>query len=631
MNKFFFSICILLCFCGSLLAQDDEILLTINNQPISKGEFEYVYKKNNSNLYSDKDKKTPEEYLDLFINFKLKVIEAESLRMDTSKNFVKELALYRKQVAEPYLTNVDYDEQQIKDLYYRLTHEVDASHILLKYNKNEGAKKEQEVLQKIKAIRKEIINGLSFEDAALKYSEDPSVKRNKGNLGYFSAFIMVSPFEDAAFNTPVGEISEPIKTNFGYHLIKVNDLRVNKGEMHVAHIMKSFSPNASSQEKAKALIAINAVYEKLLNGANFEELAKKESQDRRSALKGGVIPWFTAGRIDPKFSDAAFALKKDGDISEPIETPYGYHIIKRLEAHPIPSYEEAKENIERRIKQDASRENSKKKAFIEKLKKEYNFSENPKVKNFVGESVSDKNFTIPETLFTIDNINYSGSDFKKYIDKNKINQGSYISAYKRWVNDEITELENSRLEEKYPKFKYLMNEYHDGILLFNISQKKIWEYAEQDASGLEKFYKKDKNKHMWGERFKGVIISCKTPEVREKADNLFSEGFNATEVEDQINAEGDKLISITDGVWEESKNPVVDYYVWNGKTPEGFNNELTFIRGNKIPKEPKTLKEARGVYISDYQNYLEKKWVKKLHSKYKVKINKKVLSTIENE
>ena len=630
MNRIIFSLMLFIAITLQAVAQPAEPLLTIDKHKISKDEFEYIYNKNNSNLYADADRKTPKEYLELFINFKLKVVEAENLKMDTSQAFINELAGYREEVAAPYLTDIEFNEQQIEELYRRMKLEVDASHILLGVNKDASPEEEQEVLDKIKNIRKQIIAEKPFEDAAVEYSEDPSAQTNKGHLNYFSAFTMVTPFEDAAFNTPVGEISEPVRTDFGYHLIKVHDTRPNKGELQVAHIMKNVGRNATPEEKAKAKTAIDSIYQLLLNGADFAELAKKESQDRRSAVRGGEMPWFSAGNIVKEFSAPAFALKNDGDISEPVKTAYGYHIIKRLKARPVPPFEEARALIESQIRKDATRQASGKKVFIEKLKKEYNFSENEAAKAELAKLNIGDNAVLPEeTFFTINNKNFGAKELTAFITQKNIKTGSFLSVYDNWVTDEITNLEDAKLEEKYPEFRYLMNEYHDGILLFNISQKKIWNYAAQDTAGLEAFYQKNKKKHLWNDRLKGHIITCKNVSVREEAENLFGAGLNADEVLTHINTNGEELVTIETGAWEEAQNPVVDYYVWNGKEPENFDSATTFIRGDKIKPEPKTLDEARGLFISDYQDYLEEQWIKELRRKYKVKVNKKLLKSIE--
>ena len=630
MNRIISSLMFFIAITLQAVAQPAEPLLTIDEHKISKDEFEYIYNKNNSNLYADADRKTPKEYLELFINFKLKVVEAENLKMDTSQAFINELAGYREEIAAPYLTDIEFNEQQIEELYRRMKLEVDASHILLGIKQDASPEEEQEVLDKIKNIRKQIIAGKPFEDAAVEYSEDPSAQTNKGHLNYFSAFRMVAPFEDAAFNTPVGEISEPVRTNFGYHLIKVHDTRPNKGELQVAHIMKNVGRNATPEEKSKAKTAIDSIYQLLLNGADFAELAKKESQDRRSAVRGGEMPWFSAGSIVKEFSAPAFALKNDGDISEPVKTAYGYHIIKRLKARPVPPFDEARALIEIQIRKDATRQASGKKVFIEKLKKEYNFSENETAKAELAKLNIGDNTVLPQkTFFTINNKNFGAKELTAFITQKNIKTGSFLSVYDNWVTDEITNLEDAKLEEKYPEFRYLMNEYHDGILLFNISQEKIWNYAAQDTAGLETFYQKNKNKHLWNDRFKGHIITCKNVSVREEAENLFGAGLNADEVLAHINTNGEELITIETGAWEEAQNPVVDYYVWNGKEPENFDSATTFIRGDKIKPEPKTLDEARGLFISDYQDYLEEQWIKELRRKYKVKVNKKLLKSIE--
>ena len=613
----------------NLMAQNSEVLLTINDQPITKEEFEYIYRKNNNNVYSEADKKSPQEYLELFVDFKLKVIEAENLKMDTSQAFIDELAGYRKEVAAPYLTDSNYDEQMVRETYDRMTKEVDASHILLRLEPNASAEQEAEVLDRINKIRQEILDGKDFGEAAAEYSEDPSAKDNKGHLGYFTAFMMVYPFENAAFETPVGEISEPVRSKFGYHIVKVNDVRKNQGEILVAHIMKNKPQDASEAVLQQLKKEIDSLYTLVKNGADFADLAKKESDDRRSAAEGGKMPWFAAGRIIPEFSNPAFAIENIGDVSEPIETAFGYHIIKKLDERPVGTFEELKPDIESRIKRDPERNNSSQHVFIEELKTRYGFAVNEEGKK-VLEGKNIRTDTLPPaTLFTIDGIDYTTGELSNWVIKNRVEGGGYLNFFDQWVDSEVLALEDSKLEDKYPEFRYLMQEYHDGILLFNISQEKIWNFASQDTMGLEAFYEKNKNNHLWRERFKGSIITCEDQAVHEQADKLFGAGMNNEEVMEHLNVEAE-LIQIETGAWEEGDNPVVDYYIWNGPEPEDFDSRTVFVRGDKVDPEPKELDEARGLYISDYQEYLEKQWIKELRSKYKVKVNKKVLKTIES-
>jgi peptidyl-prolyl cis-trans isomerase SurA len=610
-------------------AQKNNVLIKIDETEITREEFERIYRKNNQNLLDQSDIKSPKEYLDLYIDFKLKVVEAVNLKMDTISAFREELAGYRKELAAPYLTDMQYDEKLVEELYQRMKTEVHASHILFRLPENATPEQETTVLKQTQKVRKEILNGRDFNDAASEYSEDPSAQTNRGDLGYFTASQMVTPFENAAFNTPPGEISEPVRTAFGYHLVKVHDVRENQGEIQVAHIMKMFPRGEPNFDKSLLKQEIDSIYRELLNGADFAELAKKHSDDKRSAIQGGEMPWFSAGRMIPEFSEAAFALKNTGDISQPVETPFGFHIIKKTGQRPVPPLEEVRTDIEARIKKDPERSNSTRKVFVEKLKKEYGYTENKPNIQKINSVNSDK--SIPENLhlFSLDNKKLFAEDFKEFLQNKNSVSGTFINYFEDWVDAELIAFEDAQLEEKYPEFRYLMQEYHDGLLLFNIMEEKIWNFAAEDSTGLQNFYRKYKKKFKWNERFKGLIINCKDTETREEAEKYFEAEVPVREIEDLINKE-EQAIEIESGAWEKGTNSTVDYYVWDGAKPSGLNSDLTFIRGDLIPPEPKTLEDARGLYISEYQNFLEKKWLKELRKKYKVKVNKKLLKSISH-
>jgi peptidyl-prolyl cis-trans isomerase SurA len=629
MNRIILSLVVLCTLGANVFSQSDETLITIGDTKVTKGEFERIYQKNNNNLYNETDKKTPEEYLDLFIDFKLKVIEAENLKMDTNAVFINELAGYREELAAPYLTDVKYNQQMITDLYERTTKEVNASHLLLLVPKEATPAQDEEILKKIQDIRKEIIAGKDFGDAAFEYSEDPSAKNNKGNLGYFTAFQMVVPFENAAFTTPVGQVSEPVRSQFGYHLLKVHDIRPNQGEILVAHIMKMFPQDATPEVKSQLKMQIDSIYAELKSGADFAELAKTKSDDKRSAPQGGEMPWFSAGRMIPEFANPAFAIKNIGDYTEPVETAFGYHIIKKLNTKAVPTFEASKAELENKIKQDPERSITSKQVFTDKLKVEYNYTENTdgkeKIKN---KNIEDPLDDIRFELFKVDNKSYTMIQFQWFLKNEGIETGPYTDNFDKWVTHEITKLESTKLEAKYPDFRYLFQEYHDGILLFNISEEKIWNFAAKDTVGLEEYYKKNGGKYLWEERFKGMIVTCKDKATREEADKYFAADMTTTEITDLLN-KTENVITINEGAWEKGSNPVVDYYVWNGPEPANFDSELSFIRGDKIPPEPKKLDEARGLYVSDYQKYIEENWIKELRAKYKITVNKKLLKTIK--
>ena len=452
-----------------VFAQNEETILTIDDTKVTKAEFERIYKKNNTNLFNEEDKKSPRDYLKLFINFKLKVIEAQHLKMDTDSVFIAELAGYRKELAAPYLTDVSYNEQMVHETHERMLKEINASHILFRIPENATREAEQAIYEKALDVRQEILDGKDFNEAAVEYSQDPSAQSNRGNLNYFTAFQMVSPFENAAFKTKVGEISEPVRTSFGYHLIKVHDIRKNRGEVRVAHIMKMFPDGISEAGKMKLKNEIDSIYTLLQNGADFSETAKKYSDDKRSGQYGGEMPWFTSGRMIPEFAEPAFNIPKPGDCTKPVETQFGYHIIKKLDQRPVKSFEEAKADIENRIKNDPARSSSSKHVFVEKLKKEYAYSEELKNIDKLRSLPVDGEFeNLDMKLFTIEGNDYRLESLVNYIHEQNINTGNCSKVFDQWVENEITNLENSKLEKKYPEFRYLLQEFHDGILLFNI-------------------------------------------------------------------------------------------------------------------------------------------------------------------
>jgi len=354
-------------------AQDykDEILMTIGEKDITAGEFERVYKKNNNENLDQQQ--TVEEYLDMFINYKLKVIEAENLGMDTASSFLKEFDAYRRQLAQPYLSSEELTEKFAMQAYERMKTEVNASHIMVRVSSNAPSEDTAYAYNKLMDIRKRIYEGEDFETVARATSDDPSAKTNGGNLGWFSVFRMVYPFENAAYQTEVGEISLPVRSSYGYHIVKVNDKRPAKGSVHVAHIFVRSPASMSTEEAEEARKKIFMVYDSLQAGANFVEMAKEYSEDKATGVKGGELPWFKSGQMIPVFDSASFALENKDDISKPVKSDYGWHIIRLLEKKSVGTFEEEKPEILTNIKK-GDRGKSRDRAFINQLKEEYNYT-----------------------------------------------------------------------------------------------------------------------------------------------------------------------------------------------------------------------------------------------------------------
>lgn len=633
-------------------AQSDKVLMTIGDQTVSLEEFERIYNKNNvSGVY---EKQSVEEYLDLFINFKLKVLEAEKLGLDTATSFRMELKGYRDQLAKPYLNDSATLEDLMKLEYERSKTEYHVSHILLFLDAKAHPDDTLLAYQKLIKVRNEILGGKSFPDAAKEYSEDPSVQKSGGDIGWMTAFRTVWEFENAVYNTPVNGVSMPVRTQFGYHLIKVWEQRPSKGTIHVAHIFFRAPDNMSPELKAKAEAKANAVYDSLKMKMNFAELAKNNSDDKSTSLNGGELQWFGTGQMIPEFENAAFNLKKPGDFSKPVNSFYGWHILQLLEKKPLGSYEELRSEIRSKIT-DTPVSAVKKNIYMNKVKEELNYSLNKKNLNkfislidtsIFGGHWSDSIFQQnKEVLFTIGNDETTFAQFATYLKRNqkKINQYSisvYINEnFQKFSEEIIMEAQKEMLVNKYPEFKYILKEYHDGILLFDLTDKMVWSKAVEDSVGLEKFYAENKANYVWEKRADVMIFSSDSLALLDAARALVTKygkkkKFNADFVLSKL-CKVDSIkncITITEGKYEKGDMQEVDNTEWvigPGKTYKTDDvNSFVFVRGIVEP-EIKKLNEARGIVTADYQNFLEKAWVAELRAKYPVKVDMELLKTIK--
>lgn len=630
-----------------------ETVLTIDGDPISKSEFEYVFKKNNANTTVTKAEL--DEYMELFINYKLKVKEAEDLGMDTLAAFKKELNGYRDQLAAPYLTDTEIDNELITQAYERLQVEIRASHILIKVDENASPQDTLTAYTKMKDIKGDIqSNEISFEDAALRYSEDPSVKTNKGDLGYFTAFQMVYPFENAAYDTPVGEVSVIVRTRFGYHILKINDRRPSRGELKVAHIVIISNDNMKPAEQAQAKEKIDEIYAKVEAGSDFGLMAKQFSDDKGSASRGGELPMFGPGKMVPEFEDQAYALKNVGDISAPFKSRFGWHIIKLLEVKKVESFDDMKVTIVKKIERD-SRSQKSKEAFIKELDKEYGVKEYPKnLAPFYGWVDSTifinaweiaPSWSMNKALFTIAKTKVTQKEFADYLllqmrrtkTANRSFQSieSYVNSnYAAFKDYTIIEYEKAHLEDKYPNFKSLMQEYHDGILLFELSDKKVWKRATSDTLGLDAYYEAYKMDNMWPERVECDIYKSINDKVAKTVYEMVEAGISNDSILPFVNVDSQLNLLIENGIFSKDENEIFSKAKWEVGISDIFpiNNQYVFVNVKDILlPSPKSLDEAKGYYISNYQEELEKEWIRSLRSKYSTVINKDVLYSIATE
>ena len=630
----------------------DPVMLSIAGEDITRSEFERVFRKNN---YKDSatDERSVREYLDLYINYKLKVKEAEAEKMDTSAKFVNELAGYRKQLAQPYLTDKDVSENLLREAYDRLKKDVHASHILLQVKQDALPKDTLLAYNRILKMRDFIVKGGGdFNKVARDSSEDPSAKDNGGDLGFFTGMQMVYPFETAVFGLKDGQISMPVRTRFGYHLIKKIEERAAQGEMHVAHIMPKLpkEPNDSASESAKA--RINEAYGKLKAGMPWDSVVAAYSDDKASVKRGGELSWFGTGRMVPEFEKASFGLSKDGDYSPPIKTSYGWHIIKRLEKRSVPSFDEKKGELKQAISRD-SRSEMGKISMVNKIKSQYKFAEILKNKSSII-NILDTNVTNGEwdlnkaekfnaPLFTLTDslgklTTYTQQDFAKYISThqskrpgvNPIVIGNQL--YDSWITESLLNYEEARLDIRYADFRNLMKEYRDGILLFDLTDDKVWSKAVKDTVGLKEFHDKNKKNYMWGDRVDATVYTFSSAEHAANFRKQMKKGKkSATDIMNEINKTNPANVTMRNGKFSKGDNAIVDKATWVKGLSADIADEgkVVIVSINEVlPAQPKQLDEAKGLITADYQNYLEKTWISELRGKYPVKINEEVLKTI---
>lgn len=647
MKKRFAFIATLLLFMSGYAQNNDPIVMTIDGKDIKRSEFEYIYNKNNQN--SENDKKSLDEYVDLFINFKLKVAEAEAAGIDTTKSFRDELGNYRKQLAKSYLRDKATDEEQVKTIYERMKEYIRASHILITCQETASPADTLKAYNTAMQAYNEAIGGTPFEEVAKKYSQDPSVAKNGGDLGYFTSMQMIMPFEDKAYSMQIGEISQPVRTRFGYHVIKLTGRRPSDGKVLVAHIFKQIPQNMAQSQVDKLEQQMDSIYNALEAGADFAKMASQFSDDKGSAMRGGELPWFGRRQTIEEFEDKAFAMK-NGEISKPFRSMLGIHIIKKINHKDIEPFEEKKNEIEQMLYRFGL-DNKGEQALVERLKKEYgmtaiNEEARKELINIAPTAViGDEAYlnalgTSDKVLFSMAGRDYTQQDFgqfvKKYTHKKLGDRETAINNLLKVFQDKcVLDYEDSQLEKKYPSFANLMQEYRDGILLFEISNRMVWEKATNDKEGIEEFFKKNKKNYKWDTpHFRGIVVHCTNDSVEKPLKKMFKktdfEKWNI-EANKAYNTDSVKVIKVEKGIFVKGDNKYVDYFKFKGeafKQPKDF--PYTFVYGKMLKKGPEVYTDMRGPVAADYQNYLEKEWIEQLRKKYsdKIIINTKALQTV---
>ena len=631
--------------------QEDPTLFTVEDVPVGKSEFVYIYSKTNGQK-ADFSEESLDEYLDLYVKFKLKVKKAKDMRLDTIPQLNKELEGYRRQLADSYLIDKEVTEKLIKEAYERSKQDVDISHVLIGLRANAAPQDTLRAYQKAIAVKKRIESGEEFAKVAEEVSTDRSAKRNKGHVGYITAVLPngLYPLESAAYTLPVGQLSDPVRTTAGYHILKVNNRRPSRGEMEVAHILLRTKDKDPNRVKAR----IDSIHQLLQGGANFEALAKNLSEDKNTANKGGYIGFFGINRYEIAFEDAAFSLGKDGEYSAPFQTSVGWHILKRISKKGLKEYSVEKARLENQIRKDRRFEAAKV-AMIERIKSENNFKEYPEVLEAFKGSLTDTFLTFKwkapkegsrEKLFDFgkkqtvtlgDFTDYLGRSSRQRLKLGANNTATQVvdALYASFLNETCMKFEETQLENKYPDFKALMREYEEGILLFEATKILVWDMASQDTTGLKEFFNTIKGKYRWQERAVASTYRLSL-ENKDRINEVrdYAKDHTPEEVLEHFNTNDQILVSVETKKYEKGRNPDLNNMTWEAGKMSQFeevarNKTIKFVKIEEVlPPAEKTLKEARGYVVADYQDHLEKQWVEQLKKEYKVKVNKKVFESL---
>lgn len=611
-----------------------QTLFTVGKVAVNTQEFSYLYKKNHQHKPEDFTAPKVDEYLDLYVNFKLKVLEARNRGLDTTRGFKKEFDQYREEIKKPYVSEGDDLDRLVKEAYQRMTEQVRVSHILVLIKSDATPADTLAAWNKIMAARKRAVAGEDFAELAKEYSEEPSAKSTGGDLGYFSVMEMVYPFETAAYQTKVGEISPVVKTRFGYHIIKAVDHRPTQGEVEVSHIMI----RTGKGDDAKARNTIFEVNDQLKAGGKWDELCKQYSEDPNTKNTGGRLKQFGMGTFAvsaPEFENAVFAMKNPGDITDPFQTQFGWHIVRLEKKIPPPTFKDVQASLSRRIARDERLQLSKA-TRINKLKSQFGLIENPDARKLI-ESVADSSLQKAKWKLP-SNSNLTGKDLcqlagksvkaKDFFQYVEINQSVTSSAPKtilsnlfdRWIESLLNNAEEEKLIREKPEFKTMLDEYREGILLFTIMEQEVWNKASNDSIGQRKFYDANLPKYKAGDRVLARVFTTDSKTVLNEFKTKVANGDTLTATDIR------KLKSMSNfRAYEKGESKVIDRILWAIGMHETEMDGLFYLVevSNLIPPGIKSFEDARASVISDYQDKLEKEWVAALKKKYPVSINSK--------
>lgn len=644
MKKILLSLAVLAIGIGAVVAKtaSEPVLMTVNGRPVYKSEFEYLYNKNSGQQI---DQQSLDDYVEMFVNYKLKVADALANKYDTTQSYRAELAQYSTELAQPYMRDPEAERELIDEAYNRYKNLISVSHIMLPVDMDEA-----QAISRADSLRSEILKGaITWDEAVEKYTIDRGTKENHGKMGWIPVGRLPIAFEDMAYATAVGEISEPVNSGFGIHLIRVDESKLNPGEVKARHILK-LTARKSPEEAARAKEQIDSIYTLLMNGADFAEVARAESEDPGSRANGGELDWFGKGMMVAPFDSAAFSMA-EGVVSHPVQTSYGWHIIEVTGRRPMKQQSEIEEQLKANV-------NSGEKAYIprqrylEQKSKEYNShlldNELDRIQDMIAANPGGYDSVMVATL-QVSQIPVA-QVLDQTIPLSEVMKGVAVTASPDALNarriiatSAVNAMNKKTLEQAQqdmlltnPDYRNLVNEYSDGILLFDISQDKVWQKATNDRKGIEAYFDKHRADYKFDEpRYKAVIVfttndSLETV-VKEYLATLDPSKVNTATLGADLRSKFGKNVRAERVIAKKGENAITDYLAFGAEKPAStnisWNNYFAYL--GQIIDQPVEADDVRSKVTGDYQAQLERDWIKELRGKYPVKIDKKVLKTVK--
>ncbi|MCM1483616.1 MAG: peptidyl-prolyl cis-trans isomerase [Muribaculaceae bacterium] len=616
---------------AALGAAPDPVLMTVGGKDVPQSEFEYLFNKNNA---QQQQPQSVDEYMKMFTDYKLKVAAAEAAGLDTTASFREEMERYAGELADPYMRVKAVDDSIALVTYSHMLKNRDISHIML--NSDNRA-----LADSLHAL---LASGSDFAELADAYSVDPSAKMNHGHIGFISAGMYPYAFEEKAYDTSIGELSPVFSTRFGLHIIKVNGERDDRGEVKVRHILK-LTQNLAPEDTLRKLQQIDSIYTALKNGADFSETAMRETEDPSGTKNGGDLPWFGAGRMVPEFEAAAFSLS-DGEISAPVRTSYGYHLILKEGSRRTGTFEDSRKAIDELMARDERSVMASRRA-TQQYRERYGIEAKQDVMNKADALIAESGGDVRAALTRLrecGDVIASGcsheltvGDAASLIQFN-VPADKLAEVFRSAVEYKLNELARScaraDLVREEPSYANLLNEYHDGLLLYEISNNEVWDKPNRDPQGLERYYEAHRNEYTWDKpRYKGYLIMAENDSVAEAARAYLNEG---NVPDDSLTVELRKRFG-TDAKVERvlaatGANAVIDYVAFGGPHPKAVGRWNAFLPFRyRIIAQPEEAADVKGQLSVDYQKELEKEWLDKLRRTYRVKVNEKTLKALRDK